>query len=323
MKRILTPSSLVFGFFLLLFFSFSSCKSEPKKTTASPTLFFEFSLAQWSFNKSFREGGISPYEFAKMANELGFKGLEYVSQLYPDVIESDDKDAAIQVFVEKNNALAAQYQMKNVLIMIDEEGNLSSSNEKERMTAIENHKKWIAAAHQMGCSAVRLNLYGEKDPEKWIANSIKSLKELSDYGSERNINVIVENHGRITSNIPFLMRVINDTQKANCGTLPDFGNFCIAEDGYGSLSDGSCKEVYDPYKGVAEMMPKAFGVSAKSYDFDADGNETTLDYYKLLSIVKEAGYNGFIGVEYEGHRLSEQEGILATKKLLENVASKL
>lgn len=323
MKRILTPSSLVFGFFLLLFFSFSSCKSEPKKTTASPTLFFEFSLAQWSFNKSFREGGISPYEFAKMANELGFKGLEYVSQLYPDVIESDDKDAAIQVFVEKNNALAAQYQMKNVLIMIDEEGNLSSSNEKERMTAIENHKKWIAAAHQMGCSAVRLNLYGEKDPEKWIANSIKSLKELSDYGSERNINVIVENHGRITSNIPFLMRAINDTQKANCGTLPDFGNFCIAEDGYGSLSDGSCKEVYDPYKGVAEMMPKAFGVSAKSYDFDADGNETTLDYYKLLSIVKEAGYNGFIGVEYEGHRLSEQEGILATKKLLENVASKL
>ena len=323
MKRILTPSSLVFGFFLLLFFSFSSCKSEPKKTTASPTLFFEFSLAQWSFNKSFREGGISPYEFAKMANELGFKGLEYVSQLYPDVIESDDKDAAIQVFVEKNNALAAQYQMKNVLIMIDEEGNLSSSNEKERMTAIENHKKWIAAAHQMGCSAVRLNLYGEKDPEKWIANSIKSLKELSDYGSERNINVIVENHGRITSNIPFLMRVINDTQKANCGTLPDFGNFCIAKDGYGSLSDGSCKEVYDPYIGVAEMMPKAFGVSAKSYDFDADGNETTLDYYKLLSIVKEAGYNGFIGVEYEGHRLSEQEGILATKKLLENVASKL
>tara|TARA_B110000977_G_C10703535_1_gene348367 strand:- start:200 stop:559 length:360 start_codon:yes stop_codon:yes gene_type:complete len=119
------------------------------------------------------------------------------------------------------------------------------------------------------------------------------------------------------------MQAINGAQKSNCGTLPDFGNFCISEEGYGSVFDGSCDNVYDPYKGVAEMMPKAFGVSAKSYDFDDAGNETTLNFTKLLQIVKDAGYKGFVGVEYEGSRLSEKNGIIATKKLLETLGAKL
>lgn len=308
---------------LAVIFGITSCKNETKKTTETKNLFFEFSLAQWSLHKTFQNQGVSPYEFASIAKELGFKGLEYVSQLYPDVMESTEKQVALDAFVEKNNRLAAEHGMQNVLIMIDGEGNLSSSDDNERNTAINNHKMWIKAAHDMRCSSVRINLYGEKDPQKWISNSIMSLSELSDYASELNINVIVENHGRITSNVPYLMQAINRTEKANCGTLPDFGNFCIAEEGYGSLSDGSCKEFYDPYKGVTEMMPKAFGVSAKSYDFDENGDETTLDYYRLLSIVKESGYYGYIGVEYEGSRLSEREGILATKSLLEKAASKL
>jgi len=300
-----------------------ACKNIPKKKVENKTPFFKLSLAQWSFHRAFRSGDTSPYEFAKMAHELGFEGLEYVSALYPDVMNSEDKPAAIQNFVSRNNALAAEYKMQNVLIMVDSEGDLSSSNEEARMTAIENHKLWIKAAHDMKCTSVRLNLYGEKDPDKWIENSIKSLAVLSDYAAPLNINVIVENHGRITSNVPLLMQVINGSQKSNCGTLPDFGNFCIAEEGYGSVFDGSCKEIYDFYKGVTEMMPRAFGVSAKSNDFDAEGNETTLDFMKLMTIVKEAGYTGFVGVEYEGFRLSEKEGIIATKKLLETIGAKL
>jgi len=300
-----------------------ACKNIPEKKVENKTPFFKLSLAQWSFHRAFRSGDTSPYEFAKMAHELGFEGLEYVSALYPDVMNSEDKPAAIQNFVSRNNALVAEYKMQNVLIMVDSEGDLSSSNEEARMTAIENHKLWIKAAHDMKCTSVRLNLYGEKDPDKWIENSIKSLAVLSDYAAPLNINVIVENHGRITSNVPLLMQVINGSQKSNCGTLPDFGNFCIAEEGYGSVFDGSCKEIYDFYKGVTEMMPRAFGVSAKSNDFDAEGNETTLDFMKLMTIVKEAGYTGFVGVEYEGFRLSEKEGIIATKKLLETIGAKL
>jgi sugar phosphate isomerase/epimerase len=299
-----------------------SCQN-PKKSTPDAEPFFKISLAQWSFNKSFRSGGVSPYEFARLASELGFEGLEYVNQLYPDVMDSEDKSAAIAAFVEKNNVLAAQYKLQNVLIMIDSEGDLASSDENTRSEAIANHKLWIDAANQMGCSAVRLNLFGESDPEKWVANSILSLTDLVDYAADKNINVIVENHGRLSSNVPVLMKVINGTGKSNCGTLPDFGNFCIAEEGYGSLFDGSCKEFYDPYKGVSEMIVKAFGVSAKSYDFDEEGNETTLDYNRLIKIVKDAGYKGFVGVEYEGSRLSEEEGIIATKTLLEKIGAKL
>ncbi len=299
-----------------------SCQN-PKKSTPDKKPFFKMSLAQWSFNKSFRSGDVSPYEFARLASELGFEGLEYVNQLYPDVMDSEDKTAAIAAFVEKNNALAAQYKLQNVLIMIDSEGDLASSDENKRSEAIANHKLWIDAANQMGCNAVRLNLYGESDPEKWVANSILSLTDLADYAANKSINVIVENHGRLSSNVPVLMKVINGTGKSNCGTLPDFGNFCIAEEGYGSLFDGSCKEFYDPYKGVSEMIVKAFGVSAKSYNFDKEGNETTLDYNRLLKIVKDAGYTGFVGVEYEGDRLSEDEGIIATKTLLENIGAKL
>lgn len=299
-----------------------SCQN-PKKSTPDTEPFFKMSLAQWSFNKSFRSGGVSPYEFARLASELGFEGLEYVNQLYPDVMNSEDKTAAIAAFVEKNNALAAQYKLQNVLIMIDSEGDLASSDYNKRLEAIANHKLWIDAANQMGCSAVRLNLFGESDPEKWVANSILSLTDLADYAADKSINVIVENHGRLSSNVPVLMKVINGTGKSNCGTLPDFGNFCIAEEGYGSLFDGSCKEFYDPYKGVSEMIVKAFGVSAKSYNFDEEGNETTLDYNRLLKIVKDSGYTGFVGVEYEGDRLSEEEGIIATKTLLENIGAKL
>ena len=314
------------GVLILIITTLSSvvaCKNIPENKVEAKAPFFKLSLAQWSFHRTFRSDETSPYEFAKMANELGFEGLEYVNALYPDVMNSEDKPTAIKNFVGKNNAFAAEYKMQNVLIMIDDEGDLSSSDAESRMSAIENHKLWIKAAHEMKCSSVRLNLYGEKDPEKWIENSIKSLATLSDYAAPLNINVIVENHGRITSNVPLLMQAINGSQKSNCGTLPDFGNFCLAEEGYGSIFNGACSDSYDPYLGVKEMMTRAFGVSAKSNDFDSEGNETTLDFVKLMTIVKAAGYTGFVGVEYEGSRLSEKDGIIATKKLLETIGARL
>ena len=320
-RNLYTPT-FVCSLILTLFLNFISCKNETHKTASSAPLFFKLSLAQWSFHRAFREGGVSPYEFAKRANDLGFKGLEYVNALYPDVMESKDKDVAIQEFIDKNNALALKYKMQNVLIMIDSEGDLSSSNEKERIRAIENHKKWIDAANKMGCSAVRLNLNGENDVEPWMKNSIQSLNALSAFAKPLNINVIVENHGGKSSNASLLMKVINSVSYSNCGTLPDFGNFCMSED-WGSLKDNKCNNPYDPYLGVSEMLPKAFGLSAKSYEFDDNGDETILDYYKLLSIVKKGGYKGFIGVEYEGEILSEKDGIIATKKLLEKAAKML
>ena len=263
-------NNITLNFLLLIFImGFVSCKNENKQTVTNKDSFFKTSLAQWSIHNSIREDGLSPYEFAKIAHELGFEGLEYVNALYSDITNSEDKASAMEEFITRNNDLAAKYNLKNVLIMIDGEGDLASSNPEERMIAVENHKLWIDAASKMNCSAIRINLKGEKEIENWIKYSVESFGALGEYAKPLNINVIVENHGGLSSNASLLMKVINQVNLENCGTLPDFGNFCMSE-GYGSLKENNCKDLYDPYLGVSEMLPKAFGLSAKSYAFDSN-----------------------------------------------------
>lgn len=271
----------------------------------------KLSLAQWSLNKLINGGILNPYDFAKIASGYGFTGLEYVSQLYKDIYSSDNKAKAIENFVKKSLVESQKFGLENVLIMVDEEGDLSIENQSERNQAIENHRRWIDAAAQLGCHSIRVNLYGSSDLEIWKSTSIDSLRKLSDYASASKINILVENHGGYSSNASQLMQVIHAVDLPNCLTLPDFGNFCIEK------KENVCIDEYDKYQGVEELLSKAGAVSAKSYDFDSQGNETTIDYQKMLSLVNRAGYTGFIGVEYEGNRLSEKEGILHTKKLIE------
>ncbi len=271
----------------------------------------KLSLAQWSLNKLINGGILNPYDFAKIASGYGFTGLEYVSQLYKDIYSSDNKAKAIENFVKKSLVESQKFGLENVLIMVDEEGDLSIENQSERNQAIENHRRWIDAAAQLGCHSIRVNLYGSSDLEIWKSTSIDSLRKLSDYASASKINILVENHGGYSSNASQLMQVIHAVDLPNCLTLPDFGNFCIDK------KENVCIDEYNKYQGVEELLSKAGAVSAKSYDFDSQGNETTIDYQKMLSLVNRAGYTGFIGVEYEGNRLSEKEGILLTKKLIE------
>ena len=280
-------------------------------------LFFKLSLAQWSLHKGIDSGEFDPYDFAKTSKELGFSGLEYVNALYSDVMDSRNKSQAIKNFIKKCNDEAKQNNIENLLIMIDGEGDLATSNVRKRNAAIENHKKWIDAASQMRCHSVRVNLYGVEEKKKWMEYSSNSLTRLSEFSKDYNINVIVENHGSLSSNAELLMQVINNVNLKNCGTLPDFGNFCIKRV-EGDLYESDCVKEYDRYKGIKEMMPKAFAVSAKSNSFNNKGDEVYTDYFKMLKIVKESGYNGYIGVEYEGTGLSEIDGILATKNLLIN-----
>ena len=281
-------------------------------------LFFKLSLAQWSLHKNIKYGDMDPYEFAQVAKSFNFSGIEYVTALYDNVMKVRDGDMskAITFWARKNKKLAEINDIKNVLIMIDEIEGLAEENKSRRLKAVDNHKMWIDAAEIMGCESVRLNLYGSSNAEKWKDLSINSLSELGSYAKNSGVNVIVENHGRISSDIPKLMDVIYGVDMDNVGTLPDFGNFCMADEGYGSVFDGSCETVYDFYKGVEEIMPKAFAVSAKSNDFDENGDEKTIDYMRMMKIVKSFGYNGYVGVEYEGNRLSEEEGIKATRDLL-------
>ena len=314
---------------LLAFIIFACNTSNTKEKEAisakkQTPLFFKLSLAQWSVHKAILdEKSLNPLDFAKKANELGFEGIEYVSQLYKkELTNYENPKIGMENLLKSLKDSSEKYQVKNVLIMVDGEGNLASLDPAERNQSVENHKKWVDAAAYLGCHSIRVNAHGQGSAEEVANAAIESLSELSHYAKEKNINIIVENHGGYTSNGAWLSDVMTRIGKDNVGTLPDFGNFCQTKN-YGSINDKNCENAYDIYKGVKELMPFAKGVSAKSYDFSEDGNQPKIDYVKMLKIVKKAGYNGYIGVEYEGSNLNEIDGIVATKKLLINAANKL
>ncbi len=278
---------------------------------------YGISLAQWSLHKMIKvDKTLNPIDFAQKSKELGFDAIEYVSTLYRPILEK----LSIKEMTKELINRSKDYNIKNLLIMVDDEGNLSSSNLNEIKEAIEKHKRWIEMASKLECHSVRVNLEGEDQLDKWKDNSTKGLSMLSEFASNYNINIIVENHGGNSSIGKELAEVIKNVNLDNCGTLPDFGNFCIKRKN-GSLYDGPCDIEYDKYKGMKDLMPYAKAVSAKSYDFDQFGNETTIDFKKMMDIVKEFNYNGYLGIEYEGNNHSESDGIELTKKLIQKYNS--
>lgn len=267
---------------------------------------FEISLAEWSLHKTLFDKKLDHLDFAITAKkEFGIDAVEYVNQFFKDKA----KDAAYLADLSKR---AKDAGVKQLLIMIDGEGNLGDPSLKKRTEAVENHYKWVEAGKTLGCHSIRVNAGSAGSYEDQMFRAADGLRALSEFGAQHGLNVIVENHGGLSSNGAWLAGVMKQVNMKNCGTLPDFGNFQLKEN-----------EWYDRYKGVTELMPFAKAVSAKSHDFDANGNETATDYKKMMKIVLDAGYSGFVGIEYEGSKLDEFAGIRATKALLEKVRSEL
>lgn len=168
----------------------------------------------------------------------------------------------------------------------------------------------------MNKSITALNEY----PFKKKTN-IDGMGQLADYAAKEDINILIENHGLFSSDAKLITDIIKQVDKPNFGTLADFGNWCLSAK-WGS-TQGEYIKAYDRYKGVAEFLPYAKGVSAKSYNFNEKGEDIIIDYYKMLDIVKNSGFDGYIGIEYEGNILGEYEGIITTKALIEKVWSSL
>ena len=272
-----------------------------------PEPLFKISLAQWSLHRAFNSKKLDPLNFAKIAkDDYGITAVEYVNQFYKD----KKNDGAYLSDLKK---VATDSGVTSVLIMCDGEGALGDADAAKREKAVDNHKKWVEWAKFLGCHSIRVNAQSSGSYDEQIERAADGLRKLTEFGNAMKIGVIVENHGGLSSNGAWLAAVMKKVDHKNCGTLPDFGNFRI-----------SAKEEYDRYKGVAELMPFAKGVSAKSHDFDDKGNETKTDYRKMLDIVvKTHNYRGFVGIEYEGGKLSEPDGIKATKKLLETVLAEM
>ncbi|MCZ6520544.1 MAG: sugar phosphate isomerase/epimerase [Bacteroidetes bacterium] len=278
-------------------------------------LFFKISLAEWSLHNTINAGQLDNLDFPAKAKELGINAVEYVNQFFKD--KAKDQEYLKQLLQRTQDV-----GVENVLIMIDGEGDLAELDDAKRAEAIENHYQWVEAAKYLGCHSIRVNARGIGSPEDVKTAGIDGLGRLSEFGAQQDIGIIVENHGGQSSNGKWLSEVISQVNNPICGTLPDFGNFCIKQSEPQADGSRTCVEEYDRYQGVKELMPFAKGVSAKSNDFDESGNEIHTDFVRMLTIVKEAGYRGYIGIEYEGNQ-NEEEGILATKKLLERVGAQV
>lgn len=273
---------------------------------AVPKPLFQISLAQWSLHKALFAKQLDNLDFAKTAKQdFGINAVEYVNQFFKD-------KAKDTTYLGEMLKRTKDLGVENRLIMCDGEGNLGDPDAAKRQQAVENHYKWVEAAKFLGCKMIRVNAASRGSYEEQQKLAADGLRKLAEFGAQHKIAVIVENHGGLSSNGQWLTGVMKLVNHKNCGTLPDFGNFRVSQ-----------TEEYDRYKGVAEMMSYAKAVSAKSHDFDEQGNETHTDYRRMVKIVLDAKYTSFFGIEYEGSTLSEPDGIRATKKLLEKVREEM
>lgn len=293
---------------------------------------FKISLAQWSLQRTFigdtvtdwrawvsdlrtspgdvLNGEVDPMDFPTMAKEYGIDCIELLNIFYFDKA----KDMSYWKAFKKK---CDDAEVTVGLIMCDVLGNLADPDSVARIQAVENHYHWVDVAEFLGARSVRVNLSGEGDREEIAANAIDGLTRLAEYAAPKGINIVVENQRGISADASWLSSLLGKVEMDNVGSLPDFGNFCV------KTGPDGCINEYDRYKGIAELLPYAKGVSAKSYSFDENGNEERSDFLRIMKIVKNAGFKGYVGIEYDGTQLSEDEGINATRRLLEKVFKEL
>jgi sugar phosphate isomerase/epimerase len=275
---------------------------------------FDISLAEWSLHRTLRAQQITNLDFPRVAkNDFGIQAVEYVNQFFMD-------KARDQAYLRELKTICAGAGVRSVLIMCDGEGNLGDPDAAKRQAAVENHYKWVEAAKFLGCHTIRVNGYSSGTPEEQMKLVADGLHKLCEFADKSAINVVIENHGGLSSNAKWLVDTIKLAKHPRAGTLPDFGNFRIA--GPSKTNPEAKVESYDSYVGVKEMMPLAKGVSVKPRVWDFNGNSSDIDLLKMMKIVVDAGWRGHCGIEY-GPEGKELEGVVDLRKQLEAVREQL
>lgn len=274
--------------------------SDASTLAAEPDPWFKISLAQWSLHRAFQNGVANPVNFPRLAKQLfGIEGVEYVNQFYVDRYSA--------ALTRNLRSQADGEGVQSLLIMVDGEGDIGANTDAARKQTVTRHLRWAEMAKELGCHSIRVNAQSQGSYDEQMKKTADGLRQLAEYCGELELDVLVENHGDLSSNGQWLAGVMQLADHPRVGTLPDFGNFVI---------DRDSGEIYNRYRGVQELMPWARAVSAKSYDFDDRGEAVETDFRRMMEIVRKAGYRGWVGIEYEGNRLSEIEGIGKTLALL-------
>lgn len=285
----------------------------PARATQGKAPLYKISLAQWSINQPLRKGTLQHLDFARIAKGVGIDAIEYVNQFFMD-------KATDPAYLAEMNSRAKGEGVTQVLIMCDREGNLGDPDAAKRQQAVENHHKWVTAAKTLGCHSIRVNAYSSGTPEEQQKLVADGLHKLCVFADTHGLNVIIENHGGMSSNAKWLMQTIKLADHKRAGTLPDFGNFSISRP---TQANPDAKlESYDSYVGVQEMMPLAKGVSVKPTVWDFKGNSGPIDLPRMMKIVVDAGYHGYCGIEY-GPAGRELEGVRELREQLEAARAQL
>lgn len=319
----------------------ASCKPAGSESSEEKGPLFQISLAEWSLHNALRAGELEHLDFPKYTKDnFGLMALEHSNHFFSQESDKFGLQPMDRAYLLELRKRTDDLGMESLLIMCDRVGNLGDPDQQKRNTAVEGHYAWVEAAKLIGCHSIRVNAASDKKLSRDEQASLcaDGLSSLCDFARQHEVNVIVENHGGLSSDGAWLALVMEKTGRGNCGTLPDFGNFYIVHKGGdiekyekakaafakgGTYIENEGGLEYDRYQGLLDLMPYAMGVSAKSYDFDANGDETHTDFLKAMKIVKDSGYRGYIGIEYEGKVMSEPEGIRATQALLEKVFAEL
>ncbi len=295
-----------------ILFLAGGCTNHPDQNivAASAKVEFEykFSLAQWSYHKALFDGKMSTEEFIKIAAREKYQGVEFVNQFFKDEIDNP-------AYFKNLNRIAKDLNIDNVLIMVDIEEDLGDQNEMIRQKSINIHKKWIDAAAHAGCGALRINAYGKGSAEQVLLKCLESIKDLATYARPKNIKILIENHGGFSSDAKWLATLLQNLKEYNVSCLLDFDNWCM-ERSNGELWGGECILTYPRYDGMKTLIHYASGISVKSFDFDQEGEETSISYQKMSDIIKNANFNGYLGIEYEGDDPNIAKGTELTRRLM-------
>lgn len=282
-------------------------KSNISSSSPSPTISPKYSLAQWSYHKELFAGDMSNTDFIREASEMGFDGVEFVSQFFQDKVEDFDFLDTLKSHLHKHN-------IAPIMIMVDLAGDLGDSDLEARAHALEAHKKWVDASNYIGCKYTRVNAHGNGSPDEALTNCKSALTELATYAEENGITILVENHGGHSSDADWLIELIESTYTTNVKALADFDNWCLAREN-GELWGAPCIKWYDRYEGMDKLLPYAAGLSLKTFEFDTEGYAVRTDFKKMFALIKKHDYQGYLGVEYEGDLLPAKQGILKTLAL--------
>jgi L-ribulose-5-phosphate 3-epimerase len=241
----------------------------------------DISLAQWALVDEVKSGKWKTLDFAKIArNDFGLNGIEFVNTLFEVVTEGYLKQ------LKKN---AADNGVTMVLIMVDDEGDGCSPTREERRQFEINHRKWIDAAHYLGCHAIRTNCRGPENVSgeealKWAAETYQMMME---YAVPAKISVLIENHGGVSNDADWMVSLMKEVD---------------------NLYFGKPSDNFNNYEYLLKMLPYAGGMSYRNQPTE----ELTA---KMIKLSKDSGYRGWYGIESSG-REEIKKGIELLKKYL-------